>query len=229
MSQGQYTVSLSVGSSDIDRVAVGQSATVTVTTSSATGGRGGFFAQLFGGAGGRVGGTGGTGGGAGAGGPAGASGSGASATGAVTSVSQVASASSGVAGYPVVIAFNADAKAFYPGTTVTAAIATEAKDDVIQVPTRAVSTENGKSVVTVATSGKLGGPTETRAVTTGITVGGQTEITSGLKAGEQVVLTLPAVLGGFNRTGTGGFGGGGFGGGGSARRPGATRTGGSGG
>ena len=137
----------------------------------------------------------GTGGAGGTGGAAGASGA-ASATGAVTSVSQVASASSGVAGYPVVISFNADSKSFYPGTTVTGAIATEAKDDVIQVPTRAVSTENGKSVVTVATSGKLGGPTETRTVTTGVTAGGQTEITSGLKQGEQVVLTLPAALGG---------------------------------
>ena len=80
--------------------------------------------------------------------------------------------------------------------------------------------------MTVATSGKLGGPTETRTVTTGITAGGQTEITSGLKAGEQVVLTLPAAFGGFNRTGTGGSGGGGgFGGAGG----GTTRTGGSGG
>ncbi len=156
----------------------------------------------------------------------------------MTSVSQVASASSGVAGYPVVISFNADSKSFYPGTTVTGAIATEAKDDVIQVPTRAVSTENGKSVVTVATSGKLGGPTETRTVTTGVTAGGQTEITSGLKPGEQVVLTLPAALGGFSRTGSGGggsggggfggFGGGGFGGG-AGGTGGSTRTGGSGG
>ena len=145
----------------------------------------------------------------------------------MTSVSQVASASSGVAGYPVVISFNADSKSFYPGTTVTGAIATEAKDDVIQVPTRAVSTENGKSVVTVATSGKLGGPTETRTVTTGVTAGGQTEITSGLKQGEQVVLTLPAV-GGFSRTGSGGTGPaaagfGGFGGGGSGGRRGRYR------
>jgi membrane fusion protein, macrolide-specific efflux system len=83
--------------------------------------------------------------------------------------------------------------------------------------------------VTVATSGKLGGPTETRTVTTGITAGGQTEITSGLKSGEQVVLTLPAALGGFNRTGTGAGGGGGFGGTGGGFGGGGTRTGGSGG
>ena len=112
----------------------------------------------------------------------GTAGVGASATGSVTSVSKVASASSGVAGYPVVISFNADANAFYPGATVNGAIATEAKNDVVQVPTRAISTQNGKSIVTVATTGKVGGPTETRTVTTGITAGGQTEITSGLRA-----------------------------------------------
>jgi hypothetical protein len=133
-----------------------------------------------------------------------------------------------VAGYPVVITFNADATAFYPGATVTGAIATQAKSDAIQVPTRAISTRNGQSVVTVATSGKAGGPTATRTVTTGITAGGETEITSGLQPGEQVVITLPT-FGGFGRTGTGtggggagGFGGfgGGAGGAGTAKTPG---------
>jgi hypothetical protein len=129
-----------------------------------------------------------------------------------------------VAGYPVVITFNADASAFYPGGTVTGAIATQAKSDAIQVPTRAVSTQNGHSVVTVATSGKLGGPTATRTVTTGITAGGETEITSGLQPGEQVVLTIPS-FGGFGRTGgtgAGGFGGfgGGAGAGGTGKTPG---------
>jgi len=52
-------------------------------------------------------------------------------------------------------------------------------------------------------------------VTTGITAGGATEITSGLKPGEQVVITLPSFFGtagGGARTGTGGFNGGGTGG-----------------
>jgi macrolide-specific efflux system membrane fusion protein len=139
----------------------------------------------------------------------------------VTSVSKVASASSGVAGYPVVITFNADANAFYVGATVTGAIATNAKDNVIQVPTRAISTVNGASTVTVATSGTLGGPTETRTVTTGATAGGQTEITSGLKVGEKVVITIPS----FGVTAGGGSGTGGFLGG---ARTGGTRTGGAG-
>lgn len=211
VSKGRYTVTLDVGSSDIGNVAVGQNATVAVTTSSANSGRfgGGFGGGGFGG-GGRAGGTGGAGGtsSTGTGGDT-TTGLGASATGSVTSVSKVATTTSGVAGYPVVIAFNADANAFYSGATVTGAISTNAKSDVIQVPTRALSTQNAKTVVTVATSGKLGGPTEIRTVTTGLTAGGQTEITSGLKVGEQVVLTLPTAFGGgVGRTGTGGgFGG----------------------
>ena len=88
-------------------------------------------------------------------------------------------------------------------------------------------------MVTVATNGTLGGPTATRAVTTGITAGGETEITSGLKAGEHVVITLPSFFGGagggtggrtFGGGGTGGFGGAGAGGvGGGATNGGAGR------
>ena len=139
----------------------------------------------------------------------------------MTSVSAVASASSGVATYPVVVSFDADSTSFYPGATVTGAITTQAKNDVISVPTRAISTQNGKSVVTVATNGTLGGPTATRVVTTGITAGGETEITSGLKAGEHVVISLSSFFGGagggtrgrtFGGAGTGGTGGAGAGG-----------------
>jgi multidrug efflux pump subunit AcrA (membrane-fusion protein) len=226
VSKGQYTVSLAVGSSDIDRVAAGQSATVTVTTSSSSGGRFGGFGGGFGGGGtgsGRTG-SGTTGSGTTGSGTTGsrATGTGASATGTVTSVSKVATASSGVAGYPVVISFNADANAFYAGATVTGAIATDAKDNVIQVPTRAISTVNGKSTVTVATNGTLGGSTETRAVVTGITAGGQTEITSGLKVGEKVVITIPSIFAGAGgRTSTGGVP--------TGRFPAGTRTGGGGG
>ncbi len=217
VSQGQYTVTLSVAASDVARVAAGQGATLTVTTSSAAGGgRGGLFAQLFGGGAAARGGSAGTTGAGGSGGTP-TAGIGASATGAVASVSKVASTSSGVAGYPVVISFDADANAFYPGATVSAAIATEAKSDVLQVPTRAISTQSGSPVVTVATTGKVGGPTSVRKVTTGITAGGETEITSGLTKGEDVVLTVPSFGGAGTRgtRGTGGAGGfGGFGGGG---------------
>ena len=75
-------------------------------------------------------------------------------------------------------------------------IATDTRDNVVQVSSRAVTTANGVSTVTVATKGTLNGPTEQRRVTTGLTANGQTEITSGLRAGEKVVITtqLPAGL-----------------------------------
>jgi len=219
VSQGQYTVTLPVGASDVARVAAGQGATLTVTTSSAGGGRGGLFAQLFGGGAGARSGAGGSTNGASA---TPTARIGATATGTVASVSKVASSNSGVAGYPVVISFDADASSFYPGATVTASITTQAKNDVLEVPTRAISTQNGSPVVTVATTGKVGGPTTVRKITTGLTAGGETEITSGLRRGEDVVITLPTFGGaGTGRTGTGGTRGtGGFGGFGGAGRTG---------
>jgi hypothetical protein len=212
-------VTVSVSAGDLGNVQVGQNATVTVSTSS-TNNRFGGFGGGFGGFGatGAAGATGGT-GATGAAGTSGATGStggtGATATGSVTSVSQVASTSSGVAGYPVVVTFNADASSFYVGGTVTAAISTNAKSGVVQVPTRALSTQGGKTVVTVANDGKLDGKTHTVVVSTGETAGGQTEIVSGLQPGQQVVVTFPGAFGAgaTGRTGTGGAGGaGGFGG-----------------
>jgi multidrug efflux pump subunit AcrA (membrane-fusion protein) len=51
----------------------------------------------------------------------------------------------------------------------------------------AVTNSNGTSTVTVSNNGKQ----KTRTVTTGLTSGGMVEITSGLRAGEQVVLSRP--------------------------------------
>ena len=106
------------------------------------------------------------------------------------------------------------------GATVTGAIATNVRQNLLQVPARAVTTNNGASTVTVATNGKLSGPTETRVVQTGVTSGGMVEITSGLEEGDSVIETVPqftatggtAPAGGglTGRNGTGAnFGGGG--------------------
>jgi macrolide-specific efflux system membrane fusion protein len=107
-------------------------------------------------------------------------------------VAQVATASTGVAQYPVTVAFTAGSKQIFVGSTVTGAIATNTRDNVLQVPARAVTTTNGASTVTVRSNGR----DETRTVKTGLTANGMVEITQGLKAGEQVVIRLPAGLGG---------------------------------
>ena len=106
----------------------------------------------------------------------------------MTEVSSVADASSGVATYPVTVSFTTEDTTFTVGTTVSGAITTNAKTDVIVVPTRAVTTTNGQSTVVVALDGKTDGKTETRTVQVGQSSGGQTEITSGLAEGDQVIV-----------------------------------------
>ena len=71
--------------------------------------------------------------------------------------------------------------------------------NVLQVPVRAVDVDNGASTVTVATNGKLSGPTETRTVKTGATANGMVEITDGVREGEQVVVIVRQ----FSATGNG--------------------------
>ena len=202
-----YTVKLGFDDTDIGSIKDGQSASIALSTSQSTnrfgggGGRFGGLAQLFGGgaAGGTTGGTGtqttattlptttGT-----------------TATGSVTEVGQIADASSGVASYPVTVAFTDDTGKFNVGATVQVAITIAQVQDAIQVPTFAITTDGTTSTVTVDDNGKQ----STREVTTGLVSGALTQVTSGLKAGEQVVLPLPTGVGngGGNRTGTGGTG-----------------------
>jgi multidrug efflux pump subunit AcrA (membrane-fusion protein) len=196
VSTGRFAVELAVDSSDIDGVAVGQTATLTKSTSSSSSSRFPGGRLFFGG---------------GANGPPQQSGdstsgqtptagAAATATGTVTEVGKIADASSGVATYPVTISFDAAADEFYVGSTVTGDIATNTRENVVQVPSIAVTTTNGVSTVTVATNGTTAGPTEARTVTTGLVAGGNTEITSGLKDGESVVITItrPGGAGGFS-------------------------------
>ena len=90
------------------------------------------------------------------------------------------------------------------------------RPDVLQVPSRAITTVNGISTVSVATNGTVNGPTQLRNVQTGLTQNGQTEITSGLRSGEKVIVLTPQLAGGLRLPGAGGgtnTGGGGFPGG----------------
>jgi multidrug efflux pump subunit AcrA (membrane-fusion protein) len=197
VSTARYTIELGIGDSDIAKVAVGQPATIALSTSqqnvNGPGSRffgGGFGPDGFGNeqpADGEK--------------PSQSDGSGsqseadtppplagtAAATGQVTKVGAVASASSGVATYPVTVAFTDTSGDYHAGATATVEITYAQKNDVVQVPVFAVTTTNGTSTVTVSKDGK----TETRTVTTGLTSGGMVEITSGLAAGEQVVINRP--------------------------------------
>lgn len=192
-STGRYTVDLGLDATDIESVEVGQLATVSLSTSSSStttqqgpGGMGGFN-------------------------PMGqtttdtatddaadedttstteaaATPSEDAADGLVTEVETVADASSGVATYPVTVAFTSDDGTYNAGASVTVEITYASVDDAVQVPSMAVTTgTDGTSTVTVQTDDG----TEERTVEIGLTDGSMVQITSGLEAGESVVITAP--------------------------------------
>ncbi|MCW3158072.1 efflux RND transporter periplasmic adaptor subunit [Micropruina sonneratiae] len=136
--------------------------------------------------------------------------------GTVASVGIVASSSSsdGTATFPVVINLSGTHSDLYSGTTASAVITTGTYDDVLSVATAAISTSDGKSVVTKVD----GTSTSVVEVETGRVFGDSTEITSGLAEGDQVQITFTRPSGtsttGSDQSQGGGFGGGGFGGGG---------------
>ena len=216
ISTGSFVVNVSVDDTEIGRIAVGQAVTVTPSsTPAAGGGRGGGFARLFGGGAAAQNNT-----------PTtvdnsqaqagqaalGAQSQTASATGTVTSVGAIASNTSGVAQFPIVITLNNTPQGFFAGATVNVAITYNQLTNVLEVPTLAITRSNGASYVTVSENGKK----SQKAVTTGITSGGFTQITGGLARGELVVVTIPTQVANTNNSNrTGGAGGGGFRGGGT--------------
>jgi RND family efflux transporter MFP subunit len=137
--------------------------------------------------------------------------------GTVKTVGIVASSStSGSASFPVTIAVTGSPKGLYAGGAATVAIIVKQVENVLTVPTSAVHTENGKTVV----HQMVNGTQVSTPVKVGTTYGAVTQILSGLKAGDNVVGT-PFRTGGSNSTGgtrtrqsgtgIGGFGGGEFG------------------
>ena len=202
-----FTVELGLDESDVDLVEIAQEATATVTTSSSTGFPGGGAfpgAGVFPGGGAFPGttdtadtGDSGDTGGAGA---TTTAASGPTAEGVVWEVGRIADASSGVASYPVTVLFENTDGEFNAGETVSVEITYDEVQDVVQVPTLAVTTEeDGSSTVTVRTDDG----DSTRTVETGLTSGTMTEITAGLDAGETVVMSFG------EQGGPGGFPGGG--------------------
>jgi macrolide-specific efflux system membrane fusion protein len=214
ISTGTFVVNVSVDDTQIGRIAVGQAATVTPSSSPATGGRGGGggFARFFGGGGGQTTTTIDNSQAQAGQAALGAQAQTTSATGTVTSVGAIASNTSGVAQFPVVVTLSNTPQGFFAGATVNVAITYNELTNVLEVPTLAITRSNGSSFVTVSENGQK----SQKAVTTGITSGGFTQITGGLTRGELVVVTIPTQIANAangNRTGGAG-GGGGFGGGG---------------
>jgi macrolide-specific efflux system membrane fusion protein len=109
-------------------------------------------------------------------------------TGKVTSVGIVASSTSsdGTATFPVEVTISGTHTGLYSGTTATAVITTGSYPDVLTVPTAAITSSGGKTVVTKVT----GSTTATTEVEVGTVFGSYTQITSGLSEGDTVRITF---------------------------------------
>jgi membrane fusion protein, macrolide-specific efflux system len=139
-------------------------------------------------------------------------------TGSVASIDTVSTVVSNVVTYNAIVSFDSVPSGVKPGMTANVSVIAASREGVVSVPSGAISTEGGASTVTVRTAD---GKDETRTVVTGLKGDGTTEITSGLDAGEQVVMSVGVVSSNASRNGTtnqqnrtGTFGGGGLGGGG---------------
>ncbi len=106
--------------------------------------------------------------------------------GTVASIGLIANTSSGVATFPVVIDVTGTPSGLYAGASATVSIVYHQLTDVLAVPAAAVRMSGGKTVVDTM----VGGHQVAKDVTTGLTANGLTQITSGLTAGERVVVEI---------------------------------------
>ena len=105
-------------------------------------------------------------------------------TGTVASIGLTADTSSGVATFPVTIDVTGTPAGLYAGASANVTITYYQLANVLAVPSATISPgPGGQSTVRVMVHGRQ----VTKDVSTGLTSGGLTQITSGLTAGEQVV------------------------------------------
>jgi RND family efflux transporter MFP subunit len=138
-------------------------------------------------------------------------------SGKVTSIETSGTNNQGVVSYNVVVTPDATDPSVKGGMTVTVNIITDVHADVLTVPNAAVKTSTNGSYVQVLQNGK---PVEV-TVEVGISTSSDTEITSGLTEGQEVITATinpnASTTTTVRRGGTGGLGGGGLPGGGVIR------------
>jgi macrolide-specific efflux system membrane fusion protein len=145
-------------------------------------------------------------------------------TGTVTALDTTSTVVSNVVTYAGTVTLDQVPAGLKSGMTATVSVVTASKSGVIAIPSAAITTKGGTSTVNVSQNGQ----STSRTVTIGLKGDGSTEITSGLSAGDQVVMSVGTVsataspssngstssrtgtgLGGVTGGGTGGGGGGG--------------------
>ncbi len=107
--------------------------------------------------------------------------------GTLTSIGIVGTTSAGTTSYPIIVTLTGNPTGLYMGGSADVTIV-EKSATVLTVPTAAVQRQNGQTYVTVV---KGGADTRT-TVTIGQVYGARTQITSGLVAGDEVVVPLQA-------------------------------------
>ena len=122
-------------------------------------------------------------------------------TGSVIEIDTIGTVTQGVVTYNVKIGFDAQDERVKPGMSVSASIITEVKQDVLTVSNSAVKTQGNRHVVQIVaqkisdtvdtTQGvPLSSPPTDQMVQIGLVNDDSTEITSGLKEGDQVVTKI---------------------------------------
>lgn len=148
--------------------------------------------------------------------------SGVTATGQVGSIAQSGTSSNGLVTYAATVTIAQPPAQVRLGQTAAVSVTTGSKENVLALPSTAVHGSGENAYVTVLKNGERSRVT----VTTGLQGDSTTEITGGLSAGQQVVVSTDTAVnsvsgsqsgftrGGYSRSGFGGGGGaGGFGGG----------------
>jgi macrolide-specific efflux system membrane fusion protein len=131
--------------------------------------------------------------------------------GTIASIGLVSSSTTGTASYPVVVDVTGSPSGLYDGANVTASLIYKQLTNVIVVPTTALHRSSSGGVTV---DKQVNGKSVPTTVQVGIASGGQTQIVSGVAAGDKIVIPVPQTTGrtGGAGAGTGGVGGG-FGGG----------------
>ena len=109
--------------------------------------------------------------------------------GRVTFVSPVATMQAGVVTYPVKLEIEGGVEGLRQGMTAVADIVVERRENVLWVPSRAIQTIRGQSVVQVLVDGKI----EERTVQVGLSDEWRMEIVEGLREGERVLVPTTGV------------------------------------
>lgn len=106
-------------------------------------------------------------------------------TGRVSSISMTGTIRAGVVSYEIIVATEGTDRNIKDGMTASAEIIVERYEDILLIPNRAIRGSLASPWVEIVTAD---GTVEQRQITTGASNGSSTEIISGLKEGEEVVL-----------------------------------------